>query len=279
MVSYTSMPMIDVNGVGIYAEITGTSAVPLVMVHGSWDSHHAWDLVAPRLAERFRVLTYDRRGHGRSERPAGQGSVHEDVADLAALIDHLRLGPAWVVGSSFGASISLRLAATRPDVVRGVTGHEPPLFGLLGEDPALRPLLEGVRRGVAAVAERIAAGDHAGAAEQFVDTVALGAGSWAQTPPEIQAQLIENAPTFLDETTDPDALVLDVGFLRGFEKPILLTQGDQSPPAFAPVVTKLVQAGRRVAVRTLRGAGHVPHLTDPDAYVATVLELVQTHTS
>jgi PAS domain S-box-containing protein len=125
---------------------------------------------------------------------------------------------------------------------------------------------------VTAVAERIAAGDHAGAAEQFVDTVALGPGSWAQTPPEIQAQLIENAPTFLDESTDPDALVLDVGFLREFDKPILLTHGDQSPPPFAPVVTKLAQAGRRVEVRTLRGAGHVPHLTDPDAYVATVLE-------
>ena len=79
-----------------------------------------------------RVLTYDRRGHSQSERPTGQGSVREDVADLAALLEHVELAPAWVLANSFGASISLRLASEHPGLFRGLIAHEPPLlFSLL----------------------------------------------------------------------------------------------------------------------------------------------------
>ena len=66
------MATAEVNGVRLFYELQGTGAVPLVLVHGSWDSHHDWDLVVPRLAEAFRVLTYDRRGHSQSERRPGR---------------------------------------------------------------------------------------------------------------------------------------------------------------------------------------------------------------
>src|SRR4028118_1007233 len=118
------MATANVNGVRLFYELYGTEGIPLVLVHGSWDSHQDWELVVPGLAESFRVLTYDRRGHSQSERPAGQGSVHEDVADLAVLIEQVVGGPAYVLGNSFGGSIALRLAAERPDVVRGVAAHE-----------------------------------------------------------------------------------------------------------------------------------------------------------
>ena len=122
------MATATINGVQIFYELSGTGEVPLVLVHGSWVSHHSWDLVVPRLAESFRVLTYDRRGHSESQRLTAQDSVREDVADLAALIEHLELAPAWVAGNSFGASITLRLAAERPDLFRGLIAHEPPLY-------------------------------------------------------------------------------------------------------------------------------------------------------
>ncbi len=164
--------------------------VPLVLVHGSWGSHRGWDLVAPRLAESFRVVTYDRRGHSDSERPAKQGSVHEDVADLAAVIEHLRLGQAWVIGNSFGASIALRLTGERPDLLRGVIAHEPPLFALLASDATAVPMLDEVGKRVSAEVERIASGDHVGAAEQFVETAALGPGTWARLPSDLQQTFI-----------------------------------------------------------------------------------------
>jgi pimeloyl-ACP methyl ester carboxylesterase len=231
----------------------------------------------PRLADAFRVLTYDRRGHSQSERPTGQGSVREDVADLAALIKHLGLMPAWVVGNSFGASIALRLAGERPDLFRGLIAHEPPVFSLLADDPSLSPMLVDVQRKIRSVVERIASGDHAGATEQFVETVALGPGTWATVPPDIQQMMIENAPTFLDEANDPDQLAFDLDWIIGFAKPVLLTLGDQSPPTFAPVVTRLSGALRHAEVVTLLGAGHVPHATHPDAYVEALMEFTRRH--
>lgn len=265
------MATASVNGVRLFYQLSGTGEVPLVLVHGSWDSHKAWDLFVPPLADSFRVLTYDRRGHSGSERHTGQGSVREDVTDLAVLIEYLGLAPAWVVGNSFGASITLRLAGERPDLLRGLIGHEPPLLSLLADDPAVAPMLEEVGQRVDAVVEQIAAGDHAGAAERFVETVALGPGMWAQLPSESQRTLIENAPTFLDEANDPEQLSFDLEWVRGFAKPALLTLGDQSPPIFAPVVAKLAKALPRVEVVTFPGAGHIPHLTHPDAYAEAIL--------
>jgi len=271
------MPTAKVNGVRFFYELSGSGTIPLVLVHGSWDSHHDWDAIVPRLAGSFRVLAYDRRGHSRSERPAGQGSVREDAADLAALLEHFGLAPAWVVGNSFGASIALRLAGARPALFRGVIAHEPPLFSLLAGDPAVAPLLGEVQRRIAAVVERISAGDHAGGAEKFVETVASGPGAWARVPADGLKTLVENAPTFLDESRDPEQFALDLDRIGGFARPVLLTLGEKSPPTFAPVVAKLAHAMPRAEVATITGAGHIPHATHPDAYVEAILAFVRRH--
>ena len=274
------MAMVKVNGVRLFYELDGTpGAVPLVLVHGSWDSHHDWDPLMPALKEAFHVLRYDRRGHSQSERPTGPGSVREDVADLAALIEYLELAPAWVVGNSFGASIALRLAGEHPGLLRGVVAHEPPLFSLLAEDPDLSPVLADVQSKIESVAERIESGDHAGATEEFVETVALGPGTWETVPPDYRQVMIENAPTFLDEAKDPDASAFELDWISNFSKPVLLTLGDQSPPMFAPVVTRLSEALPRADVVTVPDAGHIPHATHPEAYFETVAAFVRQHTA
>lgn len=264
------MATTKVNGVHLFYQVGGEGSPSLVLVHGSWSSHRSWDLVVPELTRHFQVAVYDRRGHSDSERPAAQGSVIEDVADLASLLEHLRLAPAVVVGNSFGASIALRLAGQRPDLLRGVVAHEPPLFQILGKDARYGPMLEEIGRRVGAVAERIAGGDHAGAAEQFAETVALGPGAWAGLPPETRQTMIDNAPTFLDETRDPEALAIDLEALRGLDRPVLLTSGDQSPPTFAPVIRQVAEVLPRAEVVTVAGAGHIPHVTHPQLYVETV---------
>lgn len=271
------MPTAHVNGVRLHYELTDSQKTPLVLVHGSWTSHRGWDRIVPAFSEAFRVLTYDRRGHSQSERPEGQGSVREDVRDLAALIEHLGLAPAWIEGTSFGASIVLRLAGERPDLFRGLIAHEPPLFGLLLDDPEVEPMLTDVMVLSGAVVERIGWGDNAGAAEQFVETVALGRGMWAQLPEEVRKTMIENAPTFLDESRDPGQIEFNLGWLRGFSKPCLLTMGDHSPPPFAPVVAKLATAVRQAEVVTVPGAGHMPHQTHPDAYAELIVNFTRRH--
>lgn len=266
-----------VNGVNLYYEASGQSDIPLILVHGSWVSHSNWDQVAPQLAETFRVVTYDRRGHSDSGSSATPDSVHDDVTDLAALIEHLGIAPAYVGGNSFGASIALRLAVSRPGIVRGVIAHEPPLFGLLGDDPELAVVLREVGDRIGAVVERIRTGDHAGAAEQFIETVALGPGMWSQLPNEFRQTLVRNAPTYLDECTDPDQLAFDVDAIGSFAGPVLLTLGDQSPPAFAPVVRLLAAALSRPEVLTFAGAGHIPHVTHPAYYVEATKSFILKH--
>lgn len=270
----------QVNGVRIAYERTGESGDPLVFVHGSWGSHHNWDPVVPRLAGEFRVVTYDRRGHSDSERPQGPGSVHEDVADLAALIEYLDIAPAWVVGNSYGSIITLRLASARPDVLRGIVVHEPPLFTLLDDGGSEAAALEEIRSGpLAEVYRRLTAGDHAGAAELFVEQVALGPGSWAKLPEDLRQTFIVNAPTYLDEMNDPDALTVDEAALARFTAPTLITEGDQSPPIFPAVLERLAGLMPHAERVVYPGAGHIPHITHPVSYVDELVAFTSAATS
>ncbi|MFD0531434.1 alpha/beta fold hydrolase [Kitasatospora arboriphila] len=120
----------------LHYEETGEGE-PLVLVHGSWNDHRSWrPAVDADLKAAFRVVAYDRRGHGRSERVPGAGTRRQDEDDLAALIEALGPAPANVAANSFGASITAGLAARRPELFRRIVLHEPPLAGLVLDDPA-----------------------------------------------------------------------------------------------------------------------------------------------
>lgn len=259
------MPISEINGVRIYWEAHG-DGLPLVLVHGSWGDHHNWAGVVPHLARTHQVVTYDRRGHSASERVATQGSVDEDVADLAALMAALRLPRAHVVGNSFGATIVLKLAATRPDLFATLTAHEPPLIGLLGNDPALTA----VQARIGAVVATLQTGDHAAGARQFVDTVALGPGMWDRLPSDMRETFIQNAPTWMDEVNDQDAFTLDLARLATFDRPVLLTHGDQSPPFFGAILDRITGTLPQATRHLFSGAGHTPHLTHPEEFVRVV---------
>lgn len=269
------MAVEEVNGVRLCYEVSGSGEVPLVFVHGSWGSLRQWDPVVSALAESFRVLTYDRRGHGDSENPSGQGSVRDDVGDLGGLIDCLGFSPAYVVGNSFGSSIALRLACERRDLFRGLIVHEPPLFSLLAGDPDAAPILESMGESMSAVVKLLEARDHAEATERFFEGMALAPGEWTEAPPEFRQAAAENAPTFLDETRDPEALNFDLDWIAGFEGPVLLTTGERSPAQYAPVIRKLATALPQAETFTFPGLGHVPHVTHPTIYVESVTSFVQ----
>lgn len=245
----------------------------MVLVHGSWFDQSSWATVVPGLADSFQVLAYDRRGHSRSERPDSQGSVHEDATDLGALLDALDLTEAHVVTSSYGGNIAMRLAVRRSDLIRSLTMHEPPLFELLSGDPESADMLEQTQRSFESVGARIAEGDHEGGARQFVEEVAFGPGAWEnELPPEVREVFVRNAPTCLDELRDPDALGADLDDLSRFEKPVLLTDGSESPPMFAKVIDILARTFPNVRRTTYGGAAHMSHLTHPEQFTTTVSE-------
>jgi pimeloyl-ACP methyl ester carboxylesterase len=259
------MPIRVINGIRIYSECHG-EGVPVVLVHGSWGDHHNWDPVVPGLARSFRTLTYDRRGHSQSERLESQGSIEQDVADLALLITTQHVAPAHIVGNSFGGSIVLKLAAARPGLFASLTVHEPPLVGLLRNDPRLPP----VQQRIEAVIATLQSGRTELGAQQFVETVALGPGCWDKLPPEMRQTFVFNAPTWLDEMNEPGAFVLDLGRLAAFDRPALFSQGDQSPPFFRTILDIIGGSLPHARRHTFDGAGHVPHLTHPDDFVRIV---------
>jgi pimeloyl-ACP methyl ester carboxylesterase len=263
-----------VNGVELFYEVAGQGD-PLVLVHGSWDDHSTWQGVVPALAESFRVVTYDRRGHSRSERPSGQGSRREDEDDLAALLEALDCAPAHVAGNSFGASIALGLAARRPELFRSAVAHEPPLMAIVADDPEVQPQMQEVGAKVQAVLEQLEAGDIPGGTRRFVEEVALGPGMWEQLPEEARQINMNNAATFVDETRDPDWAAVGLTDLSRFSRPALLTQGDRSPRWFSKIIAKLDQAIEGAEVRTIPGAGHIPQETHPGDYVATLTDFIR----
>jgi pimeloyl-ACP methyl ester carboxylesterase len=265
------MPTTPINGVQLYWKVTGASGDPLVLAHGSWQDHHSWDAVVPRLSQRFRVLTYDRRGHSASE--SIPGTVHDDVADLGALVEQLDIAPAHIAGSSSGASIVLRLAGARPDLFRTLIAHEPPLLDLIDDDPGVQHALAAVRARLDEVQGFLEADRFRAAAQCFVERVALGPGAWAQLPEAVRQRFIINAPTFRDEMRDPDMGRLDLSALQRFASPFVLTKGEASPPFFALIIEHIRQALPHADVRVFRGAGHVPHATAPGRYAQLVMDV------
>ena len=196
------------------------------------------------------------------------------MADLAALIEALDLAPAWVVGNSFGSAITLRLAVERPELVRGIALHEPPLFSVVADDSDAAKALQNVGARMGTVLQKIASGDHAGAAEEFMTELALAPGEWEQVPEEFRCTASDNAPTFFDEARDPDALQFDLEWMTGFTKPVLLTLGANSPPQYAPVLTKLAAKWPHAENLTFSNAGHLPHVTHPAEYVEVISAFV-----
>jgi pimeloyl-ACP methyl ester carboxylesterase len=269
------MPEVEVNGVRLYYELRGNGE-PLALVHGAWVDATVWRFVVPGLAENFRVLSYDRRGHSRSERPVSQGSFDEDGDDLAALLEALELAPAHVVTNSGGGNIALRLATRRPDLFRSVSCHEPALWGLLEEEPESQEMLQQSARSLEAVGRRIAQGDHEGAARQFVEELAFGPGAWdRELPPESRAIFVQNAPTALDELQGPNPFNIDEEAISHLEMPVRLTSGSESPPVFPRVIDRLVELIPRVAHETIERAAHVPQVTTPEQFVEVTTRIAR----
>jgi pimeloyl-ACP methyl ester carboxylesterase len=134
----------------------------------------------------------------------------------------------------------------------------------------MQPILDSLEPRIGTVLECLNYGKYPEAAEIFVDQVALGPGTWARLPEPTQATFIRNAETFMGETRDPDGNTIDLDTLGRFNGPVLLSQGDQSPPMFPAVIERLRAALPRARHHVFPGARHVPHLTHPQQFVDTL---------
>lgn len=111
------MPILNLGELAFYYEDTGGDKPPVVFSHGFLSDH---ELFAPQVAalrEHFRCITWDQRYHGQTKCESQAFSISDAVADLRALLAHLQVERAALVGFSFGGWISNRFALAYPDQV------------------------------------------------------------------------------------------------------------------------------------------------------------------
>jgi len=113
------MTYVDVAGVKTWYAEQGAGD-PLILLHGALTDASEFGANLPALAERFRVLTPERRGHGHTPDVDGPISYDLMAADTAAFLDQLKIGRAHLVGHSDGANVALLVALARPDLVDGL---------------------------------------------------------------------------------------------------------------------------------------------------------------
>jgi 3-oxoadipate enol-lactonase len=98
--------------------VDGPADAPVVVLSNSLGANRAmWDPQVPALAERYRLVTYDTRGHGESPAPDGPYTIDDLTDDLVALLDEVGAARAHVVGLSVGGMTGIRLAARNPERV------------------------------------------------------------------------------------------------------------------------------------------------------------------
>ena len=103
------MPNASINGVSIHHEIHG-SGFPLVLAYGLGGSTNQWAPQVEAFSQRFQLIIWDPRGHGKSESPPlqSQYGMQTSADDLYELLNHLAIDRAYVGGLSMGAGIAVR---------------------------------------------------------------------------------------------------------------------------------------------------------------------------
>jgi pimeloyl-ACP methyl ester carboxylesterase len=233
---------------------------PLLLIHGITEDHRAWDALAPRLAERARVIRIDLPGHGASS-PLAAYSAGALTDAVARFVGALGLESPRVIGHSLGAVVATLLGAFTP--LRSVLNIDQPL--------RLGPFLEMIRR----IAPRLAGRDFVAALNEELELVAgPGLPGWLRE--ELRAyRIVERRPVVLgiwlplvDQTEERIAETLAPFFAR-LSAPYLSLHGPDPGPGYAEWLRARI-AGARVEIWPEHG--HWLHRVDPERFLARVRE-------
>jgi pimeloyl-ACP methyl ester carboxylesterase len=291
-----SRPVMTSDGLALHAEVDepafreSASDVTVVLVHGYALSLDSWHF--QRLAATHRVVLYDQRSHGRSERaPAGASTMDHLGDDLAAVIEALApTGRLVLVGHSMGGMTILSLADRRPDLfaerVAGVCLVSTCARGLgtlsLGLPPALARTLNGVSPAVLGALARaprlVARGRRVGSAYAAAIVGRLGFG--AAVPPEVSAfanEMLTATPIEVIAEFYPEFSRYDRSDVlrRPGWPPTTVVCGDRdliTPVELSRALAAEIRGARLVEVA---GAGHLVLLERPDIVAAEIARLVE----
>jgi 3-oxoadipate enol-lactonase len=246
----------------VHHEVTGPQdAPPLVLSNSLGANLHMWDPQVEALAERFRVIRYDTRGHGRSPVPDGPYSIEHVGQDALALLDHLEIERTHWVGLSLGGMTGMWLAVNAPErlerLVLLCTSAK------LGPAETWRERAEIVRaQGTEAVAE-------------------AGVGRW------LTERFRDEHPDTAAWLRDMIAATPDAGYaaccaviehmdltpaLPGITTPTLAIAGAQDPATPPEHAERIVAAVPGARLEVLDPAAHLANVEQPEAVTRLILD-------
>jgi pimeloyl-ACP methyl ester carboxylesterase/predicted glycosyltransferase len=263
--------VVERDGVAVAYEVFGGAddELPTVIFLPSWQIVHSrqWKCQVPYLARHFRVVTYDARGNGRSDRPdrVEHYADREIVADAVAVLDAVGVERAVFAGTSMGALYGLEAAAWYPERVLGVVaiGSVAPFVAPV--EPGASPFYDvGSAGSVTTWAEQQGLHGY----REFVECFMRAAVTEPHRTKPIEDAVgwgLETTPEVLDLTIATRGEVTRDDFekvCRAVRCPVLVVHGDRDgiiPYAHGVALARLLDVG----LVTLEHAGHLPSLGDP----------------
>jgi pimeloyl-ACP methyl ester carboxylesterase len=225
----TTTNTLKVPGATLHYEVRGTGPVLLLICGGIYDAA-GYAGLADRLADRYTVVTYDRRGNSRSplDGPPEPQSIEVHGDDAHRILTAVGVAgneSADVFGNSSGAEIGLELAARHPEQVRTLVAHEPPVYDLLPDSDHWRSVIRQVE-------DAYRTGGPGAAMEAFSTALEMNGGSEPQPEPDqetlaMMGRMGENMDFFIAYEVPPFAeFTPDVEALKASR--VVLAAGDAS---------------------------------------------------
>jgi 3-oxoadipate enol-lactonase len=249
--------MIAVDGGDVWADDSGGSGPPVVLLHPGIGDSRIWEPLLPALTASYRVIRYDARGYGRSPAPRVTFSL---LADLVTVIDWYRLDRVAMVGCSQGGGSALGLALRQPARVSALVLLCPGVPGFpWPEEPEEQDELD------AEYERALDAGD--------VDALAgLLQRVWAAAGP---------TPAVMEQLRSAARAEISSGDMEQQDPPVFDRLGEISVPTSLLVgdadYPPLIEANRQAAARiggceltVVPGMDHLPPLREPDLVLRTI---------
>jgi pimeloyl-ACP methyl ester carboxylesterase len=254
---------LEIDGSKLYYEIEGEGS-PVVLIHDGLVDCQVWEEQFQVFTRSYKVMRYDRRGYGRSERPWDD---YSNVEDLLVLLQYLDIERATLMGVSAGGMVAIGFTLAHPDMVDALVLVGPALGGF---DPS-----DHVRqRGEAATRPLVEDDDVDETIKNWVNDPYLIAPQNAAARQRLRELLTANPHNLYDphwhsfaEPGEPA-----IGRLSEIRARTLLVVGEADIPdnhAAAGALQAGISGSKRVV---LPGAGHLANLEQPESFNQTVLD-------
>lgn len=255
----------EVNGAKLYFELAGEGHA-LVLLHAGICDGRMWDGQFEAFAARRRVLRYDRRGFGRTTQGA---DAFSHVEDLNALLRHLNVGRATLVGCSQGSKVALDFALERPGMVDSLVLVSPAVSGYTH---AAAPPPE---------YEEIESADAAGDVGRVNELeLRIWVDGPRRSPGEVDPgvrELVREMNLAALESSAGEELPKGggaAGRLGEVRVPTLVVVGDLDTPRTLEAAGALARGVPGARLEVIRGAAHLPNMERPGEFNRVVLEFL-----